>query len=526
MIPSLHPGRPPQHGTHGAKTIAPRTPVLTNRRWAPWVAVFALTLLVTSAVIASAGVVVTPWGPRDVREFPPGSPPTKPPLPPGEDADATPWVGWGGGEVDGTWNSADSTYTIDSLGDITLDGHTLIRVPSNADSALRAHESGHDSLNHYEYDQNAKKKVEEAMRGFVGMKFKGAGATNAEREADALAQVKAERARRMERARDAILEQMGCLSGTYDDLTDHGRSPTIDTNQGIAEAIAEHYLVLPAGLIPLGPDPSESHCGTLGEDQALFDDGTQNLLVLGSGLIHEAQFPMDPIVGRGAIRLDHFVLIGAKENGTVHLADTHVQIVDMVTGDSLLNGCLVEAAYMPSNVPGYPGMIQACLVFLPPWAHGIQNTIGSPFLAGMEAADAMGELTMAWLYSTAPLFDPLGNCLIPPEGVPLALTLGVSSSRPGAVENPPTPGRPGLIVYPQPGRGTVRFSWTPVGTPMNLEIFDASGARRWATRLDGARGEWNWQGQDADGRALRAGVYFARLHGEGGDLRARVVLVR
>jgi hypothetical protein len=144
----------------------------------------------------------------------------------------------------------------------------------------------------------------------------------------------------------------------------------------------------------------------------------------------------------------------------------------------------------------------------------------------MEAAGLAGEMTTAWLYSTAPMFDPLGNCLMPAEGVPLTLTFGVAPSLPGAVGDQPGPGRPGLTVYPQPGRGTVRFSWKPAATPMDLEIFDASGARRWTTRLDGARGEWDWHGRGADGRLLRAGVYFVRLHGGGLDLRSRVVLVR
>jgi hypothetical protein len=526
MIPSLHSGLRPQRRTPGTTTADPCPPVLARLRRAPWAVLITLLLLTASAAAASAGVVVTPWGPPVTEEFPPDDPPTDPPLPPGADADATPWVSVAGGAFTGTWNAADSSYTVGAVGDITVSGHTLIRVPSDADSALRAHESGHDSLNHYEYDQNAKRKVEDAMRGFSGMKFKGEGATNADRAADALAKAQAERDRRLEAARKAIADQMNVINSAYDRYTDNGQSPTVNTIQGISQAIAKHYVAPPAGLVPRVPDTSKSFGSAYGGSQALYDPLSSYLLLAGAGLINEARDPMDPIMGRGMIHIDPLVVIGAQENGTVHLADTYLRIVDLATGDSLMNGYLAEVAYMPSNAPGYLGMIQAYLEIPPTWAHGIENTIGSPFLAGMEVAAAAGEMTTAWLYSTAPMFDPLGNCLMPPGGVPLAMTLGIAVGQPSAVGDSPGLERRGLTVYPQPGRGTVRFAWKPTTGPLDLEIFDASGARRWATRLDGTRGEWHWQGRDAGGQTLRAGVYFARLHGGGLDLRARVVLVR
>lgn len=526
MIPSPHIGLRPQRRTHRAKTVDPCTPVLAKRHWAPWAVLITLILLTVSAAAASAAVVVTPWGPQDVQPFPPGEPPTDPPLPAGAVADATPFVEVGGGAFTGQWNQADSTFTVGTVDDVTVGGHTVIRWPSNADSALRAHECGHDSLNHYEYDQNAQRKTRNAMRGFSGSPFKGEGATEADRQADALAKAQVERDRRLAAARAAILRQMNVINRTYDRLTDNGRSPTVNTLQGIAQAIADHYVAPPAGLVPRTPDTSKSFCAAYGGSQGLFDEFSSHLVVVGPGVVNEAQSPMDPIVGRGTIRIEPFIVIGAQEDGTILLSDTYVQIVDSVTGDSLLSGYLAEVAYLPANVPGHLGMIQAYLEIPPPWAYGIENTIGSPFLASMEAADLAGEMTTAWLYSATPMFDPLGNCLMPTEGVPLTLTLGVAASLPGAVGNQPAPGRPGLTVYPQPGSGSVRFSWRPTATPMDLEIFDASGARRWATRLDGARGEWDWHGRDADGRSLRAGVYFARLHGDGLDLRARVVLVR
>lgn len=493
--------------------------------WITLVTLLALVLLSLPSAFASAAVIVTPWGPPDIQPFAPGSPPTSPPLPPGADADAAPWLSITGGTVDGSWSPGDSTYTVTSIGDITVSGHSQLRWPTNADSALRAHEVGHDSLNHYEYDRNAQRKVEDAMRGFIGMKFKGEGATDAEREASAKSKARAEKNRRLKAARAALDQQMGVLSDAYDGITEHGTSPTVDTLEGIRRAIEERSRAPHAGLVPRSHDPAKPFCAANGGSQAVYDEEESRLPIVGPGLITEARFPMDPILGRGWIQVDTFVVIGAQENGTVLLSDTWIRIVDSATGDTLLNGALVEVAYLPSSVPGFPGMIQAYLVIPPPWVPGIMNTIGSPFLAELEAADLAGEMTTAWLYSPLPIFDPLGRCLMPPEGVPLAPTLGVAGPVSG-VPGSPAAQPPGLSVWPRPARDAVRFAWKPVAAPLELEVYDLSGARRWATRADGSLGRWDWPGRDADGRALHAGVYFARLHGGGLDLRARVVLVR
>ncbi len=488
-------------------------------------AFLSLVLLLLGAVPASAAVIVGPWGPPAVEEFPADEPPDDPPLPPDRDADATPWVAVGGGDFTGSWSEADSSFTVGTLGDLTVSGYTVIRVPDDADSSLRAHEFGHDSLNHYEYDQNARRKVEEAFRGFVGSKFKGEGATLQERQANALAKAQAERDRRLAAARAAILRQMGVLADSYDRLTNHGTSATVNTLQGIQQAIQNHFVAPPAGLLPREPDPARSSCAAYGGTHGLFEEFGWLLQIPGPGLINETRDPGDPIVGRGMIEVDPFIVIGAQENGTVLLSDTYLRILDQPTGEELLDGYLTEAAYMPGILPGYPGMIQAYLEIPPAWALGIVNPIGSPFLAGMEAAALAGETTMAWLHSPVPMFDPLGSSLMPPEGVPLTPMLGVASPASGAVD-PPGTARPGLAASPRPSRGNIRFSWPPIAAPLELEIFDVTGARCWARDVDGTRGTCEWTGRDGTGQPLRAGIYFARLRGAGLDQRARVVITR
>jgi hypothetical protein len=89
----------------------------------------------------------------------------------------------------------------------------------------------------------------------------------------------------------------------------------------------------------------------------------------------------------------------------VLLADVPIKIFDGFTGDTLLDGYLLQVAYMPSTLAGYPGMIQGYLDIPPQWARGIRNTIGSPFLNNLQAASNLGMQTTVWIFPSAPLFD-------------------------------------------------------------------------------------------------------------------------
>ena len=93
--------------------------------------------------------------------------------------------------------------------------------------------------------------------------------------------------------------------------------------------------------------------------------------------------------------------------------------------------------------------------------------------------------------------------------------------------------RPGVVnalrVSPNPAGGASRLEFELAREgDIELAIFDAGG-RQVATL---ARGQWQagahdvrWDGHDASGRPVAAGIYFARLQGAEGSVASRVVLI-
>jgi len=85
-------------------------------------------------------------------------------------------------------------------------------------------------------------------------------------------------------------------------------------------------------------------------------------------------------------------------------------------------------------------------------------------------------------------------------------------------------------VAPNPARGATRVDFTiPRDGRARLEIFDLEG-RQVRTLLDGALAAGphsaTWDGRRADGGALPAGAYFARLTAQGRSVTRRVVLLK
>jgi len=167
--------------------------------------------------------------------------------------------------------------------------------------------------------------------------------------------------------------------------------------------------------------------------RVFFDNTTSQLSFGGDLLITDTNNPIDSIIGRGKFQVDPLIAIGPMDNGSIHLSDTEVQIVDNLTGDTLLNAFLLEVAYMPSTLPGFTGMIQGYIDIPPDFAGSIYDTIVSEFLQGMSAQRDKNGLPMLWFYANQPLFDSAGNSLISETGVTGNLKLAISIPEPSGI---------------------------------------------------------------------------------------------
>uniref|UniRef100_A0A832MKP1 FlgD Ig-like domain-containing protein n=1 Tax=Eiseniibacteriota bacterium TaxID=2212470 RepID=A0A832MKP1_UNCEI len=78
-----------------------------------------------------------------------------------------------------------------------------------------------------------------------------------------------------------------------------------------------------------------------------------------------------------------------------------------------------------------------------------------------------------------------------------------------------------FAVEPRPAAGDVRFTWSGLAGRGRAEIFDESGARRWAGAVDASTGDFAWVPRDRSGRALPPGLYLARVTAGERTLTAR-----
>ncbi|MCB1164446.1 S8 family peptidase [bacterium] len=82
-----------------------------------------------------------------------------------------------------------------------------------------------------------------------------------------------------------------------------------------------------------------------------------------------------------------------------------------------------------------------------------------------------------------------------------------------------------LGASPNPAIDSVRLSFAGVrGEGAQLAIFDVRGRRLRAFRLSGGEGALVWDGRDASGRPLPAGIYLARVQDGSGATRTRRVV--
>lgn len=392
--------------------------------------VFLWSLVPATAAAVGADTNVTPLPDPTVQTFDPNNPPSD--LGAGEKADAKTTVSLSGTFSTG-FNNQTKKFFVKDVDPVEVSGQTVIRQPNNADDDLKKHEQGHHTLSKNEYDQRAAKKVADALCGFKGMMFMGAGNTFQERAADAEKQAQAEYDRRLKRAKDAIESQMKTLSAKYDSLTDHSKSPTVDTDKGIKEALKERDRAPGAGSNLWRPDRGQPFA-MVSFPTLLYDNATDVMTFNDNLLFNAAADATDPLLGTGEALVGPIITIGPQLNGTVHLSDTTFSIIDSTNGDVLLNAFLFELAYMPSSLPEFPGMIQGYLDIPPPFAaQGLSNTIGSPFLDGLQQASLANETTSFWFYTHEPVFDAEGRPLLGEGGTTGQLVAGIASPEPGTL---------------------------------------------------------------------------------------------
>ncbi len=121
------------------------------------------------------------------------------------------------------------------------------------------------------------------------------------------------------------------------------------------------------------------------------------------------------------------------------------------------------------------------------------------------------------LASTSPALNRAGCGLVG--------ALGQGCATPTAAASEPVVRPQRLFAYPQPNRGAMRFAWQPLDEPATLEVFDAQGALRYACGVGAGLRELAWGRTATDGRALPAGVYFARLRAGARELGSCRVVV-
>jgi hypothetical protein len=154
-------------------------------------------------------------------------------------------------------------------------------------------------------------------------------------------------------------------------------------------------------------------------------DSANDLLVFGGDrLLDDTLSPLDTILGRGRVEINSMSVIGLRDDGSIHLADTSLQIMDVNTQDTLLKAILYGITYRPSSLPGYAGMMVAGMDIPPDFARGINNTIGSDFLLGIEQIIQAQRPVVFWYYPKSAIFHSSGAVTIPAGGVDGRLILG------------------------------------------------------------------------------------------------------
>lgn len=136
-------------------------------------------------------------------------------------------------------------------------------------------------------------------------------------------------------------------------------------------------------------------------------------------------------------------------------------------------------------------------------------------------ADAVANLGLG---SDTQAYDA-GAAIPTTVGTTLTIVIGDDTT-----SNPPAPGAPDVIAFPNPFNPSTTLRVTgEAGATARLNIYDAAG-RRLRTlfdgRLPGPVLDLQWDGRDASGQGVASGTYFARLNSSRGTSVTRLVLLR
>lgn len=347
------------------------------------------------------------------ERFPADHPPDN--LPPEENGDAGLSIVTDGGVLSAPkWDSSTSTLTITEIGPVSVMGSITIRLPDNASQALTDHENGHNTLLTEEYNRVAATITTTAFRDLRGARFVGAGATDAERQANAWDQAKAARDIRLENAKNGIVSQADTLNSKYDDLTDHGRSPTVNSAQGVTKAKEERDRVLKVGNSARQPAQQGPKAGAVDPPVVTYDPGEDQSLVFNlpnalTGVTIDGITTVDDtLISLSAQAIvDIMRMVGIQEDGTILFSPSELTI--FVSNSPVLHGYLLDPVYLPSSIPGFGGMIQAYLDIPPSFTgKGITNAIGSNFLSSFQNIlddPSKDAVPMFWFYTNERIFE-------------------------------------------------------------------------------------------------------------------------
>lgn len=86
---------------------------------------------------------------------------------------------------------------------------------------------------------------------------------------------------------------------------------------------------------------------------------------------------------------------------------------------------------------------------------------------------------------------------------------------------------PGLTVWPNPFRSSVRVAWElPRSADGRITIYDVGGRMLRTFDVKAASGSVRWDGRNGSGRLVAAGAYYVRFEGSAGAETRRVLFVR